>query len=276
MFIDAHYQPHSSSVRVAALAAMSPTTPTHLVMPPHTGGGAWGRWGGTKTQHFLSGCWWRMLTGHHVLVHNQRRGQPCDYLFIRFFFCLHSHHHVWGTAQRHCHHLSRAIASFPLPFVMWKQPFSRGDFLGFHPDAWHSWQIGCGSEGDGLWKQCPCLHPAHCGHIHKGGLTHRYMTVAHVRTHISHMALVTAQPDPETKQEVVLQGWQGDDLDVRHTKKTGNINKSWLASTWTLNTQSSFDYHIWSSFCLAPTFGKNKIQNGVYPHLKLIWNVNLL
>lgn len=36
MFIDAQYQPHSSSVRVTALAAMSPTTPTHLALPPHS------------------------------------------------------------------------------------------------------------------------------------------------------------------------------------------------------------------------------------------------
>lgn len=38
MFIDAQYQPHSSSVRVRALAAMSPTTPTHLALPPSSTG----------------------------------------------------------------------------------------------------------------------------------------------------------------------------------------------------------------------------------------------
>lgn len=38
MFIDAQYQPHSSSVRVRALAALSPTTPTHLALPPHRAG----------------------------------------------------------------------------------------------------------------------------------------------------------------------------------------------------------------------------------------------
>lgn len=84
MFIDAHYQPHSSSVRVAALAAMSPTTPTHLVLPPHTsrgGGGGWGGWGGTETQHFLSGCWWRVLSGYPVLF-AQSTERAAVWLFI--------------------------------------------------------------------------------------------------------------------------------------------------------------------------------------------------
>lgn len=86
MFIDAHYQPHSSSVRVAALAAMSPTTPTHLVLPPHTGGG-WGR----VRRDSNAALPFRMLMedvdrSPCVLLHNQRRGQPCDYLFIRFLF----------------------------------------------------------------------------------------------------------------------------------------------------------------------------------------------
>lgn len=59
VFIDAHYQPHSSSVRVVALAAMSLTTPTHLVLPPYTGGGG----GGEELKHSTSfqgadgGCW---------------------------------------------------------------------------------------------------------------------------------------------------------------------------------------------------------------------------
>lgn len=35
MFIDAQYQLHSSSVRVRTLAAIAPTTPTHLALPPH-------------------------------------------------------------------------------------------------------------------------------------------------------------------------------------------------------------------------------------------------
>lgn len=61
MFIDAHYQPHSSSVRVAALAAMSPTTPTHLVLPPHTVGVGVGRGGeglkrSTSFQDADGGC----------------------------------------------------------------------------------------------------------------------------------------------------------------------------------------------------------------------------
>lgn len=122
----------------------------------------------------------------------------------------------------------------PLPFAMWKQPFSRGHFLGFHPDAWHSWQIGCGSEGDGLWKQCPCLQPTHCRHIHKGRLTRRYMTAARVRTQSHTRRSWPPCPTLETKREVACCK-QGGDLDVKHTKKTGNLNKSWLPSTWTLS-----------------------------------------
>lgn len=50
MFTDAQYQPHSSSVRVTALAAMSPATPTHLALPP------WRRLLGEGEEHFLSGA----------------------------------------------------------------------------------------------------------------------------------------------------------------------------------------------------------------------------
>lgn len=53
MFTDAQYQPHSSSVRVTALAAMSPATPTHLALPPQRGGVVVGALEGGE--HFLSG-----------------------------------------------------------------------------------------------------------------------------------------------------------------------------------------------------------------------------
>lgn len=82
MFIDAHYQPHSSSVRAAALAAMSPTTPTHLVLPPHTGRGGGlgeGQKRSTSFQDADGGCW--AVTP--CFLRNQQRGQLCDYLFIR-------------------------------------------------------------------------------------------------------------------------------------------------------------------------------------------------
>lgn len=125
-----------------------------------------------------------MLSGRHVLSHNQRRGQLRSYLFISFF--SHSHCLALATVQQHCH-LSRAIAPSLPPFVMWKQPFSCGDFLSFHPDAWHSWQIGCGSEGDGLWKQCPCPHYTHCGHIHEGSQTHKYTDIVHVCVCVSNL-----------------------------------------------------------------------------------------
>lgn len=178
MFTDAHYQPHSSSVTVAALAAMSPTTPTHLVLPPHIGrGGVRGEEGlkcSTSFQDADGGCW--PFTPCFCTIN--REGSCAIIYLLDPPPPTHSHHHVWDTAQ----HLYRVIAPVPLPFAMWKQPFSRGHFFGFHPDAWHSWQIGCGSEGDGLWKQCPCLHPTHCRHIHKGRLTRRYMTAALVRT----------------------------------------------------------------------------------------------
>lgn len=183
MFIDAHYQPHSSSVRVAALAAMSPTTPTHLVLPPHRQGWGWGGGGeglkrSTSFQDADGGCW--AVTP--CFLRNQQRGQLCDYLFIRSPPPTLNHpptiHAIMFGTRRDT--FTEPLPPVPLPFAMWKQPFSRGHFLGFHPDAWHSWQIGCGSEGDGLWKQCPCLQPTHCRRIHKGMLTRRYMSAARV------------------------------------------------------------------------------------------------
>lgn len=163
----------------------------------------------------------------------------------------------------------------PLPFAMWKQPFSRGHFLGFHPDAWHSWQIGCGSEGDGLWKHCPCLQPTHCRHIHKGRLTRRYMTAARVRTQSHTRRSRPPCPTLETKREVACCK-QGGDLDVKHTKTTGNLNKSWLPSTWTPSPLRSFVFSTYElHFCLAATFGKIKSRSWVFPRMKFTWNVQL-
>lgn len=127
-----------------------------------------------------------------------------------------------ATLQHHSH-LSRATA----PFVMWKQPFSSGDFLSFHPDAWHSWQIGCGSEGDGLWKQCFCppLYTL-CTYT-------RRQTDTHTRTPFIWVYTIsfTFQPlSPALRQCKRLCCKQGDDLDVKthKEKKTGNGNLDFL------------------------------------------------
>lgn len=39
---------------------------------------------------------------------------------------------MFGTR---CDTFTEPLPPVPLPFAMWKQPFSRGHFLGFHPDA---------------------------------------------------------------------------------------------------------------------------------------------
>lgn len=210
MFIDAQYQPHSSSVRVTALAAMSPATPTHLALPPHSSGG--------REQQFLSGvlmggCWAVTVCFHTI----KGEGSLAFIYLLHFFFSSHSRRLAKATVQHHCH-LSRAIAPALLPFVMWKQPFSCGDFPSFHPDAWHSWQIGCGSEGDGLWKQCLCPHYTHCGHIHEGSLTHKCVDVAHVCVRNLTLNTFSHSLLPWDKSER-LRCKQGDDLDVKHTKK---------------------------------------------------------
>lgn len=112
----------------------------------------------------------------------------------------------------------------PPPFLMWKQPFSCGDFLSFHPDAWHSWQIGCGSEGDGLWKQCPCPPTIHTAHVHEGSRPHKHTDIVRVCTQ-SHTQY--PQPlSPALRQSRRLCCKWGDDLDVipHKEKKTGNGN----------------------------------------------------
>lgn len=161
----------------------------------------------------------------------------------------------------------------PLPFAMWKQPFSRGHFLSFHPDAWHSWQIGCGSEGDGLWKQCPCLQPTHCRHTQRQADTQIHDCCACAYA-ISHSPLSAALPDPWDKAGGSV--LQGGDLDVKHTTKTGNLNKSWLPSTWTLSPLYSFVFSTYElHFWLAATFGKIKSRSWVSPRMKFTWNVQL-
>lgn len=81
MFIDAQYQPHSSSVRVTALAAMSPATPTHLALPPHSSGG--------REQQFLSGalmggCWAVTVCFHTI----KGEGSLAFIYLLHFFFLL--------------------------------------------------------------------------------------------------------------------------------------------------------------------------------------------
>lgn len=64
VFIDAQYQPHSSSVRVRALAAMSPTTPTHLALPPSSTGGKLES--SSSFQVTDGGCWVVAMRFHTI------------------------------------------------------------------------------------------------------------------------------------------------------------------------------------------------------------------
>lgn len=75
MFIDAQYQPHSSSVRVRTLAAMSPTTPTHLALPPHNTGR------GNYFQVTDGGCWAVAMCFHTI-----RREGSCVFIYLLLFF----------------------------------------------------------------------------------------------------------------------------------------------------------------------------------------------
>lgn len=149
----------------------------------------------------------------------------CVYLFL-YSYCL----PYVATLQ---HHLCLPWATVPLlsPFVMWKQPFSCSDSLSFHPDAWHSWQIGCGSEGDGLWKQCSCPLPlhTHSAHTREHGQTkiqkHHCARACVCFTHItySHSTLLG-----DKEQRLCCK--QGDDPPecVSDKKETGNGNADFL------------------------------------------------
>lgn len=184
MFTDARYQPHGSSVRVAALAAR---------VTYHT--------------HSLSTATASRITQRAALplrfvtedVGVGGGGSPCAFHAIRedgsrVFIS------VWFILAVLFWPRCNADATFPQPlppppFVMWKQPFSCGDFLSLHPDAWHSWQIGCGSEGDGLWKQCPCPPHTHTlythTYIHEGNF-HVCVTI-YTHTHTETVQGVASQ-----------------------------------------------------------------------------------
>lgn len=140
----------------------------------------------------------------------------CVYLFL-YSYCP----PCVATLQ---HHLFLPWATVPLlsPFVMWKQPFSCSDSLSFHPDAWHSWQIGCGSEGDGLWKQCSCPLPlhTHSAHTREHGQTKiQKHHCARVYVRVSHTILIVTQPSLETKNKGCVANRVMTHLNVYQTKK---------------------------------------------------------
>lgn len=253
MFIDAQYQPHSSSVRVTALAAMSPTTPTHLALPPHS-----------TRENSRAAVPFRLLMedverSPRAFAQSEERAVVCLFIYSIFFFFLTIY--ASDTVQHHCH-LSRAIALSLPPFVMWKQPFSCGDFLSFHPDAWHSWQIGCGSEGDGLWKQCPCPHYTHCGHIHEGSQTHKHTDIVCVCTQ-SHTQY--SEPlSPALRQRKRLCCKQGDDLDVKHTKKRKQEME--ILTRFSSNFDSNMCFSIASSIQTAALFNNLVFEACTYAH----------
>lgn len=144
-----------------------------------------------------------------AFTQSEERAAVC-YTFISFF--PHSHCLALATLQHLCH-LSRATAPSLFPFVMWKQPFSCGDSLSFHPDAWHSWQIGCGSEGDGLWKQCPCPRYTH-EHIYtKATRSTNTKNISRVCVHhLAHNTFRHSAPLWGKAQRLCCK--RGDDLDV--------------------------------------------------------------
>jgi len=237
MFIDAQYQPHSSSVRVKTLAAISPTTPTQLALPLHNTGE-------NCSQATDSGCWAVAMCFHAI------RGEV-SFVFI-YLLVFHSHCLACAATSQHLRHLCRTIAPSLSPFVMWKQPFSCGDSLSSHPDAWHSWQIGCGSEGDGLWKQCPCPHYTHSPHIQSQ--THKYKNITCVEAILHTTCALSPALGQRTK--VVLQtGWWPGCISHKE-RQTGNGYldflqvQPWLQHTFQISPE--LFNKLWHSFQACP------------------------
>lgn len=141
MFTDAQYQPHSSSVRVTALAAMSPGTPTHLALPP------WRRrrrrrlplLAARGEEHFLSGALMEDVERSPcALTHAIKAEGSRAFIYLSdCFFFLSSSLPLSLLPLPPCdsgHGATPPPPPFPeplplplLPFAVWKQPFSRGD-----------------------------------------------------------------------------------------------------------------------------------------------------
>lgn len=177
---------------------MSPTTPSHLALPTHSEGG--GPESSTYFQDADGGCWPVNMCFHTI------KGMGIGaIIYFQIFFLIPTilfrpHRNITATFPDHCPYSS--------PICNVEAAIFYGDFLSFQRDVWHSWQIGCGSEGDGVWKQCPCLDYTRSGHIHKGSLMHKYMSFVCVR----HLTLNTSEPgSPALRQNKRFSSRQGDD-----------------------------------------------------------------
>lgn len=184
---------------------MSPTTPSHLALPTQSEGG-----GGQRAV-----LTFRMLmedADRSTCASAQSKEWASVQLFIfRFFFffptiLFRPYRNITATFPDHCPYSS--------PICNVEAAIFYGDFLSFQPDVWHSWQIGCGSEGDGVWKQCPCLDFTRSGHIQRQPDAQIHVICVCVR----HLTLNTSEPgSPALRQSKRFYSIQGDDPDVKHT-----------------------------------------------------------
>lgn len=234
MFIDAQYQPHSSSVRVRTLAAMSPTTPTHLALPPHnTGGETTFRLLMADVE--LSPC---------AFTQSEERAAVCLFIYYLFFLIL--------TVLLWSHCNTTATSPEPLPLLFPHLWCGSSHFLVVTPSAFtltrdtHD-KLGVEVKVMGCESNAPAP-TTHTAHIYTKAARHknisrvclcvcvRVRNLAH--NTVRHSALLW---DKEHK----LCCKQGGDLDVYHTRKENRKWKSWLPSTPTLTpTSVSLQPHL--------------------------------
>lgn len=205
MFIDAQYQPQSSSVRVKALAVMSPTTPTRLALPPDSTG-----------RNLRAAVPFSLLMEDvelsHVLLNNQRRGQLCVYLFISFFRSFYYFFSiVTGLSRPRCN--NAATFPEPLPLLISHLWCGSSHFLVVTSSAFtltHDTHDKLGVEVKVMGCESNAPAPTiHTLHMYTKAARYTNTRIASMCPHaISHTVLSANQPSLETKQVVVLQtGW---------------------------------------------------------------------
>lgn len=146
---------------------MSPTTPTHLALPP----------GKIPQQQFLSGYCWRVLSGCNVPSHNQRRWRLFVYWLVSFSLRCRGR----GTTPR-CHLSPNYFPSHPTYLS-----YESSHFLAVTSSALtltrdtHD-KLGVEVKVMGCESNAPAPHFTHCGHVQEGGQTHKYTSIACVCT----------------------------------------------------------------------------------------------
>lgn len=263
MFIDAQYQPHSSSVRVTALAAMSPTTPTHLALPPHsTGGWGGGLESGSSFQVADGGCW--AVT---MCIHTIRGEGSCVfiYLFITSFFSF-SPSLLWPRYN------TAATFLEPLPLLFSHLWCGSSHFIVATSSAFTLTRDTHDKLGVEV-KVMGCESNAPAPTIHSVDI---YTKAArHTNTRISFMCVCVwtqsrtqysqpLKPCPETKQGLCCK--QGGDLDVKHTKKRKQEIE--ILTSFNSNFDSNMCFSTVSSIQTAALF--NKAQYGSLRHAHML------